>query len=173
MPTIRDGGTFFYSPRKCNWAEVPQVYLGFILWGAMGPSQVAIGLFGVQMWDPLESFSLLKEEESAHQCCWSKEAVLKATPVIAAYRVVSLPLHGLLAGLLASIPCQVTQEKRTENSMFGSGVSVIVLGVVAFPRQSLVHWQHTPFLTRKLVIAAISTIDYQLFTKNFQVQCYT
>lgn len=106
----------------------------------------------------------------------AKRLFCKATPVIAAYRVVSLPLHGLLAGLLASIPCQVTQEKRTENSMFGSGVSVIVLGVEAFPRQSLVHWQHTPFLTRKLVIAAVPTIDYQLFTKNtknFQVQCYS
>lgn len=88
----------------------------------------------------------------------SKRLFCKATPVIAAYRVVSLPLHGLLAGLLASILCQVTQEKRTENSMFGSGVSVIVLGVEAFPRQSLVNWQHTPFLTWKLVIAAITTI---------------
>lgn len=51
------------------------------------------------------------------------------------HRVVSLPLHHLLPGLLASSPCQVTREKRTENSMFGSGVSIILLGVEAFPRE--------------------------------------
>lgn len=148
MPTIRDGGTFFYSPGKCNWAEVAQVYLGFIevQWDL---PRWLLGWLG---------YKCKMRKRVCINAVGSKRLFCKATPVIAAYRVVSLPLHGLLAGLLASILCQVTQEKRTENSMFGSGVSVIVLGVEAFPRQSLVNWQHTTFLTWKLVIAAITTI---------------